>query len=231
MKKNKEDLSTTSPSRITVDYDRKRITITPPKEHLDDKILGGILSFSRTFGKSFILIFAILAVTSFFTLEYYNSVLMPLDMKIDFLGRLTKTYYGGYNIMIAPKIMSIAALASLLYALIAAFLLKYDRQMNKELTLSQRPRYILKIRTTDGQKEWRTPVFYNCCLFYNATGDFSEYLKKIKIRELPCRRIQKMDKKTGRVTKSRKSTSPYWWYGTFIFSKVPVKGTLEVLFK
>ena len=230
MKKTKERLDSIDPSKITVDYKNKRITITPPEISGYKRFTRLLSSFLDLFTKSFILCFVLLWLSSFYTIEIFNTHLLYDKLRVSYLGQVDYTVVPA-NPSIAVEVIRITLGASLIYAIIGMLLLNWDKQRNKNIILSQRPKYVFKIRTTNGQKEWRTPIFYNCCLFYNATGDFSKYLQKIKVRELPCRRIQRVDKKTGSVTKSRKSTSPYWWYGTFIFSRVPKSGTLEIRFK
>lgn len=69
------------------------------------------------------------------------------------------------------------------------------------------------------------PTFDNVILNYEATEDFSKYLKYFEIREHPFKYFRK---KKGKIVKS---VNESLWYARFYFNKKPTKGKLEVLFK
>jgi len=70
------------------------------------------------------------------------------------------------------------------------------------------------------------PLFENVKLNYNATEDFSKYLKKVEIKEHPFNRVLI---KKGKIKKRRKNIG--LWYARFYFSQSAKNGKLEVVFK
>jgi hypothetical protein len=69
------------------------------------------------------------------------------------------------------------------------------------------------------------PVFQNQFLDYFAKGEFSDYLKRIEIREHPFSKMMKKGKKRRWVANA------YIFYCKFYFSKHPKTGKLEVKWK
>lgn len=70
------------------------------------------------------------------------------------------------------------------------------------------------------------PLFYNVALDYQATKDFSRYLKEIDVREHP---FNKVLVRKGKIKKKQKNIR--YWRGIFSFSQKPQTGKLEVLFR
>lgn len=69
------------------------------------------------------------------------------------------------------------------------------------------------------------PLFKNVWLDYNATGDFSKYLKEVDIREHPFTAVSHLGRKKA------DSPNTYLWRARFYFSRIPKNGQLEVEFK
>lgn len=70
------------------------------------------------------------------------------------------------------------------------------------------------------------PRFSNVELDYKTTGEFSKYLKNIKIREYKKRKI---DVKTNKISKEK--VEHFKWYVVFYFKKKPKNGYLEVIYQ
>jgi len=90
-----------------------------------------------------------------------------------------------------------------------------------------------KFLPSDVKKEGKeycceVPLFNNVLLDYNATKDFSRYLKYFEIREHKFYHL----KRVGFKRKiSKKKINEFLWYAKFYFSKKPEKGSLAVVFK
>lgn len=70
------------------------------------------------------------------------------------------------------------------------------------------------------------PFFKNVQMDYNATGDFSKYLKRVEIKEHLFNRVLV---RRGKIKKRKKNIA--YWYARFYFSQTAKKGKLEVMFK
>jgi len=75
-------------------------------------------------------------------------------------------------------------------------------------------------RDGEGNLYCEIPLFSNILLDYNATGEFSKYLKFFEIREHNFKYLNR-----------GKSVNEWLWYAKFYFKKKPSKGKLEVKFK
>lgn len=77
------------------------------------------------------------------------------------------------------------------------------------------------------------PVFTNIILNFEATKDFSKYLKEFEIEEHKFKYYQERRKKKSKMRKKKrdKSINEWLWYARFYFSAKPKTGKLEVLFK
>ena len=71
------------------------------------------------------------------------------------------------------------------------------------------------------------PFFHNVKMNYNATGDFSKYLKRVEIKEHPFNKV--LVNRKGKIKKKKKNID--YWYARFYFSDKPQSGKLEVLYK
>ncbi len=70
------------------------------------------------------------------------------------------------------------------------------------------------------------PYFTNVELDYQTSGDFSKYLKKLKIREYQTNSINIKTKKTGKMKQHVCK-----WYAVFYFSEKPKTGSMEVTYQ
>ncbi len=70
----------------------------------------------------------------------------------------------------------------------------------------------------NSEKEIKIPLFKNIFLDYKTTQDYSRYLSKVMIKEIPLMIIR------GK----KKQKQDDYWFATFIFSKKPRKGFLIV---
>ena len=104
--------------------------------------------------------------------------------------------------------------------------------------------FYIKFKRCPGNKIIEIPMFNNVFLNYNATKDFSKYLTHVEIKEHPfsdvllkAKLIQRFSRKNkiskesaiGQLIKNKKKNI-YLWNARFIFSQIPKKGSLEVLF-
>jgi len=92
----------------------------------------------------------------------------------------------------------------------------------------------IKYSTEDGYY-CELPVFKNIVLNYEAKKEFGKYLKFIEIREHKFKFwMEKSKRKMRKITKKqrRKDMLNDWiWYARFYFTKKPITGQLEVLYK
>jgi len=95
--------------------------------------------------------------------------------------------------------------------------IKIDRIMKRE-HFSR----IFRSKDFEDKKELEIPLFTNIFMDYEATKEFSKYLKRIKIEEHPF--VCKVWK--GKKLKKRKNDQ--LWRARFIFSEIPKTGKLEV---
>jgi hypothetical protein len=84
--------------------------------------------------------------------------------------------------------------------------------------------YTQKIKKIDN-RIFEIPLFENIFLDYNATGEFSKYLKKVEIKEYP---VNYKKVKLRKTIKKERQTD--YWKAQFIFSRIPKTGFLEVKF-
>ena len=84
--------------------------------------------------------------------------------------------------------------------------------------------YPQDVRKIDGKWAVELPSFDNDVLDYSAKGDFSDYIEKIRIKELNVYRINRKGKRT-------KNNSLEFWKAKLTFSKKPKHGSLTILFK
>lgn len=70
------------------------------------------------------------------------------------------------------------------------------------------------------------PLFYNVKMHYKTKKEFSEYLRKVEIKEHPFNRVLI---RKGKIKKKKKNIT--YWYARFYFKQKPKKGGLEVMFK
>jgi len=78
------------------------------------------------------------------------------------------------------------------------------------------------------------PVFHNVILNFEATKEFSKYLREFEIREHNFRLYKlrrKLKKKHWGKYKPPKTFNEFVWYARFYFTEKPHIGKLEVLFK
>ena len=80
----------------------------------------------------------------------------------------------------------------------------------------------------EGNYYCEIPLFSNVLLDYNATLDFSKYLKFFEIREHKFYYYRKKKFKDG---KRGRPINEWLWYAKFYFKEKPIKGFLEVIFK
>ena len=83
----------------------------------------------------------------------------------------------------------------------------------------------------EGNYYCEIPLFENVILSYNATKDFSKYLKFFEIREHNFKWFIKERLKIGKKKIMKRPVNDYLWYAKFYFSKKPINGKLEVEFK
>jgi len=81
----------------------------------------------------------------------------------------------------------------------------------------------------DGDIYCEVPIFANVLLNFDATKDFSKYLKEFEIKEHNF----KYNYKPLRIKKGKKPKiqNEWLWYARFYFSDKPKTGKLEVIFK
>jgi len=72
----------------------------------------------------------------------------------------------------------------------------------------------------EGKYYCEIPLFSNILLDYNATGEFSKYLRFFEIREHNFKYLNR-----------KKSVNEWLWYAKFYFTDKPTIGKLEVKFK
>lgn len=75
------------------------------------------------------------------------------------------------------------------------------------------------------------PLFNNIVCDFNATEDFSKYLKEFEIKEHKFVYCRKKKVKFGKKKRKENEVNEWLWYARWYFSEKPKKGLLEVLFK
>jgi len=74
-------------------------------------------------------------------------------------------------------------------------------------------------------KTFQIPIFSNVFLDYKVTGEFSQFLSKVEIKEYEFKTIRKG------IFKNNKDDNEEHWFANFYFSKIPKTGELKVWFK
>ena len=75
------------------------------------------------------------------------------------------------------------------------------------------------------------PVFSNVVCDFNATEDFSKYMKEFEIKEHKFVYYQRKKVKIGKKKRKEHKVNEWLWYARWYFSDKPIKGELEVIFK
>jgi hypothetical protein len=103
-------------------------------------------------------------------------------------------------------------------------ILKMLPKINK--ILATKNSFYYKKITKINKKSFEIPLFENVFLNYEATGDFSRYLKEFKIIEHD---FDYCEKKMiiGKIVKEK---NQYLWKALFKFHKIPKKGELKIYF-
>lgn len=213
MKKEKY-LPILDPSKITVDYKNNSIRITPPKKP-KGKRKEDVLGFISLWGIIFMTGFLILILISSFCADILNQKYSPLQ--IDVLGDVILPVYS--NSLIFLPLLKYLAISSLLFTFGVMWLTK---KRTKGKIKSSKPQFSLRISGKQKSNIIITPAFDNVCLFYKAKGDYGKYLTKIKVREIPLKKIG---------LKGKEEDYKGVWQGIFIFTKPPQKGCLELQYK
>jgi len=215
----KYQMENPSDARVFIDYNNKEV---PVRFEYPDKKSAFNITF-KFFLRHWIRLNYILIIFAFFIFlivfainnpQDYSSMQRTLTLKQFILAILVPYYFVGIPLTISIIFIKNKRLLSLMPYLWAISSKIYMKGY-----------YSQKIYKIDS-KVFEIPMFENVFLDYNATGEFSKYLKKVNITEHPLDYCKKNI--SGKTKNKHRQTS--YWKAKFIFSGIPKNGFLEVKF-
>lgn len=203
MKIEKKDLTTSSNARITISYKGKKPKIefgypTKNKKKVEGYILRYIYYFSLI--GTGIAVFIHQVISGIEGKGFAIAILVAFFLNM-LLLRLT------LGVWLKKRFQNIAIWESMIFA--GAFYSKKWIKVPKSK--------ILEI-----------PLFNNVKLDYIAKGEFSKYLKELRIKEYPFK-ANKINWFMGK--RIERDNQEYLWSARFYFNEIPKKGSLEVFWK
>lgn len=203
-------------SRITIDYKKKEVNFGYPT-------IDKLTNFQIF--KNVYLAFLMLWITclSLFAVGYFVYTSITSE------GTVTNTIY--VNPLI--QLISVLFTITLLYTGMMLFLpplvptvlsFKYHKiceiipEVEKRFALFRRRGHYRAEFNGNGKRLIRIPLFRNTFLDYRTTGDYSKYIKKVEIKELPLLKIKR----------NKKIKQDSFWECLFHFEKKPKFGELVI---
>ncbi len=204
-------------SRVDIEYvgGKPKVAFTFPNKRL--QVRGSMLRYIQSFFYIIILIF----------LMY----MLPFFSFVSSLGDKANIEYISF-------IRTIFLLIVMLYFMPYIIFFPFRKSLWDKVF----PKFMaFRARFFEGQKEMvfttktlegdgfvaRVPLFSNILLDYEATGDFSDKLHKIKVEEYKFSYFKKQNKKKK---KKPQKINEWLWWAEFYFSRKPKNGKLVVRF-
>lgn len=134
-----------------------------------------------------------------------------------------------YNARLQLLVLIFIPLSFLVNFLVTKWLVRqnfYQRWLPKHMagSMKKRKKYYKYTSKDMDENVLVIPSFKNIELIYNTEGDFSKYLRRIKIREERYNKYK--NEKKGKLV-----VDNFKWYAVFFFSKKPANGFLEVIWQ
>lgn len=208
-------------ARVTVDYRKKKVNFEYPNK--DERFIHRYLGILSTI------------LPTWFVL-LWRMIIEPIGISLFIIVILDVVNYLDLNLIIKQTIQILEPYNYLIGTLFwivlatpfifsAIMTLNYPKFSNKFPAWSAKlhEKDMIKTRVTElKSKTYELPYFKNVVLNYEAKGEFSKYLDRIEIRELPFKILKKKKGKEELVNQD------YLWKAKFFFSKIPKKGELNL---
>ena len=221
-----------SNARITIDYENKKnpVKFSYPNKKSEYKIILGCIRaiWWKTFfviGMPLIFLFLIFFTNQLVVIdspEVLSNSTTTININAgnsDLIGNLTLKLFLSYLIMAFFPPYLIAKILSKNEKFIAIM-----PKFSKFVMTFPSGNYYTKTIKKINSKEFKLEYFGNIFLDYEATGEFSKYLKEIKIYECDYDVVYVK----GLFRKRRVERQDSLWKAKFIFKEIPKKGQLII---
>jgi len=210
-------------SRITLDYNNKKCYFSYPKytKLIPWKIYRVVYT---AFLAMWLNIIALIAIPSGII---YSLFFIPwTEVKTYTVTNYTNPVIGFFVGLISPIALLILSTIFLPPLVLTYLYFKFPKKFReiiphfgKSMSLLFSGGYYYQMKFNgNGEKIIRIPLFKNVFLDYRTTRDYSKYLEKVKIKELPLMKVNRRGKKKQDI----------YWYATFEFKESPKSGYLEI---